>query len=319
MSSAAARGRAAEPRAEQGIGCPDRYSGVNPASALLPRKPPAAAVGRVFLVGYPRSGTTLLQSMLFGHPEVVSFPETFFFDLVTPAGRLARNLGFASGRSAEAYAKLAEIGILEGTPARPPRRLRRCGEDLAAALDAATRKEGGRLWIEKTPLHLRFTRQIRRYVPAARFVHIIREGTGAIPSLHDVRRRFPQEWDGPRSIEQCAARWERELALSAACAGKPGHAFVSYERLAEHPVEVLEALCASLGLATGPDIVESMLASRAGTLSRVAREEPWKRGVGGSVQKRGDEKLDRLAAADRDKVLAAAEGCRPLLNEIPFV
>jgi len=292
---------------------------VDPASTLVPRKPAAASVGRVFLVGYPRSGTTLLQSMLCSHPEVVSFPETFFFGLVTPAGKLSRNLGFASGRTAEAYAKLADIGVLEQAPARPPRRLRRCGADLAAALDAAAAREGGRLWIEKTPLHLRFTRQIRRSVPGAGFVHIVREGEGAIPSLYDVRRRFPDEWDGERSIEHCAARWEREVRLSAACAGSPGHSFVSYERLAERPAEVLEALCAALGVATGRGVAECMLASRAEALPRVAREEPWKSGVGESLHRRGGEKLARLPAADRDKVLAAAERCRPLLDRIPFL
>jgi len=34
---------------------------------------------RAFLVGCPRSGTTLLQAMLFAHPEIYSFPETNFF------------------------------------------------------------------------------------------------------------------------------------------------------------------------------------------------------------------------------------------------
>ncbi|NJL55543.1 sulfotransferase [bacterium] len=32
----------------------------------------------LFLVGCPRSGTTLLQSMLASHPQIASFPETKF-------------------------------------------------------------------------------------------------------------------------------------------------------------------------------------------------------------------------------------------------
>ena len=34
---------------------------------------------RIFIVGCPRSGTTLLQSLLAAHPLICSFPETHFF------------------------------------------------------------------------------------------------------------------------------------------------------------------------------------------------------------------------------------------------
>ena len=34
---------------------------------------------RIFLIGCPRSGTTIAQVMLAGHPEILSFPETQFF------------------------------------------------------------------------------------------------------------------------------------------------------------------------------------------------------------------------------------------------
>ena len=37
---------------------------------------------RVFLVGCPRSGTTLLQSMLHAHPSIYSLPETKFFHVL---------------------------------------------------------------------------------------------------------------------------------------------------------------------------------------------------------------------------------------------
>ena len=34
---------------------------------------------RIFLVGAPRSGTTILQSLLAAHSEIISFPESKFF------------------------------------------------------------------------------------------------------------------------------------------------------------------------------------------------------------------------------------------------
>ena len=38
-----------------------------------------AILSRIFLVGCPRSGTTLTQSLLAAHPMVASFPESHFF------------------------------------------------------------------------------------------------------------------------------------------------------------------------------------------------------------------------------------------------
>ena len=34
---------------------------------------------RVFIVGVPRSGTTLIQSLLASHPQIETFPESHFF------------------------------------------------------------------------------------------------------------------------------------------------------------------------------------------------------------------------------------------------
>ncbi|MEL7003491.1 MAG: sulfotransferase, partial [Bacteroidota bacterium] len=51
---------------------------------------------RVFLVGCPRSGTTLLQSRLATHPCVESFPESFFYNYFVPSKKILANLGIAS-------------------------------------------------------------------------------------------------------------------------------------------------------------------------------------------------------------------------------
>jgi Sulfotransferase family len=277
------------------------------------------APARVFLVGCPRSGTTLLQSMLFGHRAVMSFPETFFFDFVTPGGRIARNLGFSSARAAQGYRQLEELGLPGVSLDRPPRRLRRCAEDLVATLDAATAEERKRAWVEKTPLHLRYIRYIKRHVPGVSFVHMIRGGTGVIPSLYDVTNRFPDEWDGARSLEQCIRRWKRDLRLSATHVGHPGHAFVSYESLVDRPEAVLGSLCEFLDLEADEAALETMLGQRSERLARVVRDEPWKQGVATAIVDRGVDKLDELSAAQQNQVRDAVTGSQALLNRIPLL
>jgi len=57
------------------------------------------AFTRIFLVGCPRSGTTLLQSMLARHDRVFTFPESHLFARSVPSGGLFRMAGLA-GRHA---------------------------------------------------------------------------------------------------------------------------------------------------------------------------------------------------------------------------
>ncbi len=51
---------------------------------------------RIFIVGCPRSGTTLLQSVLAAHHDVFSLPETAFFCSVRPSRWVFRRLGLVS-------------------------------------------------------------------------------------------------------------------------------------------------------------------------------------------------------------------------------
>ena len=69
--------------------------------------------GRAFLIGCPRSGTTLLQSLLFSHPDVISFPETFFFvHACNPTGTL-HDLGLGSVGARRGLDSLAALDLLD--------------------------------------------------------------------------------------------------------------------------------------------------------------------------------------------------------------
>ncbi len=279
-----------------------------------------AAATRVFLVGCPRSGTTLLQSMLFGHPEVASFPETFFFVLATPRRRLMRQLGLSSRQAGEAFERLAELGLGSPPESGPPRRLAACAAEFADRLDRAGAAAGASLWIEKTPSHLRYADQIERFLPDARFLHIVRDGTGTIPSLREVTHDHAGEWGGQRPLAECAERWRADVGLAAARAGSPADAFVSYERLVAAPDEVLPPLCEFLGLEADAATVAAMVAARGERLGRVMGAEPWKRGVAGAIVNDDAAKLERrLDPSERQLVLDAVAAERDTLDRIPFL
>jgi hypothetical protein len=274
---------------------------------------------RVFLVGFPRSGTTLLQSLLAAHPEVRSMPETFFFVDVAPAGRRWRLLGRAHPRARVRLDALREHGI-----AVAPRSAR----DLlpgsmigrfVRSLDAGAWRDGKRAWVEKTPSHLYHANLIERYVPDATILHIVRAGMPAIASLYAVTREHPRPWGGPRPLETCIARWKSDIRLSHDCIGRTNHLFVSYERLVENPAEVLQPLTRRIGLRADPETVEAMTTGYAAALSSVVADEPWKSSVGTPIANRNGVRAEcYFSAADRQRIEREIEPEKHLLAAIPF-
>ena len=224
---------------------------------------------RAFLVGCPRSGTTLLQSMLFAHPEIYSFPETNFFlslfgarDLLTmdekPQGSIRKLrelvravmelLGVVDNRrSARAWEPVLLLPNFDVVPRRNSNSLRDNIDAFIQTADAASLKAGRPIWVEKTPDHLFYVKRIKRYIPDAAFIHIIRSGRDTVASLVDAARKFPGVWEGPTSPELAVRRWNVALRESLQYRGDPRHYMVCYEELVSDTVKVLTGLCGFLG------------------------------------------------------------------------
>jgi hypothetical protein len=283
---------------------------------------PTAPITRTFLVGCPRSGTTLLQSLLYAHPDVFSCPETFFFvKAFNLVGRRHR-LGLAAEGAPEACRSVVALGLADRAPRETalPRTEASYARWFARALDSAARDAGKGLWIEKTPTHLARVDAISRRLPRARFVHIVRAGAPTVASLFQVTRDYPESWDGARDIEACATRWSRDVELSARHAGRSGHVFVSYERLVSDAPAVISALCAALGLRRDDGVVERMIGDYAGRAERVRLDEPWKHGTTAPLVNRNADRLETLFDSEQretlQRLLAPAERRRASL---PFL
>jgi hypothetical protein len=259
-----------------------------------------AVVGRVFLVGCPRSGTTLLQSLVAAHPRFTSFPETHYLPGVVPrrheAGAGASHDPPASPRAARTFeALLATVDAESVVP--PPRSgasVREYVEAMVRVLDQATLKRGRDQWLEKTPRHLHFLGHIERWVPDARVLHIVREGPDVVASLFEVTHRHPKEWKGARSIEACVARWKRDVRATLAHVGKPNHLLVRYEDLVRDSRSALERVCGFLGVAFD----DAMLDPGTTAAALVRPVERWKERAGDAAQPAERSKFQRLFDAD---------------------
>jgi LPS sulfotransferase NodH len=273
-------------------------------------------IARLFLVGCPRSGTTLLHSFLAAHPDIACFPESHFFENLMPR-KWMRAFGLPSRRAKACLRALcANTGTApDATGFRAPlifaSRYARC---FLRILDEATTQSGKRIWVEKTPGHVHHIDDIERLIPGARFIHLIRDGRNVVASLYEVSRRFPQAWNGPYSLEACIRLWNAAIRATRRHADKSNHAVVRYEELVRDPEPVVRALCRAVGI----EYVPAMLADRASAArSIVPASEPWNADVLEDVIERPGKFEIALTAAEKEIVLARIENADDLAAPRP--
>ncbi len=250
---------------------------------------------RIFVVGVPRSGTTLVQSLLAAHDGVTSFTESHFFS------RLYRNLpilgpvlvrhpaprvrAFLTENQLDAAAYAEAKALLAPSHGWTlPARSRRVAQQFAELLDAIAQRRGAAAWLEKTPRHLHFLPSIER-LPGARqtdVVHVVRGGMETVASLH----KASQQWSHPYDLETCVERWNNDLALSLrylarSSSGSVQHHPVLYEDLASDPESTLRSLLDQLGLSWQDALLQRF---REGAGKWVAKGETWKAGVGRKIE-----------------------------------
>lgn len=257
---------------------------------------------RVFLVGCPRSGTTLLQSLLSAHSQIHSLPETHFFQqlfhtdesrrLLDPALPLRKlilrglqerrrgiavSIGWVSGhRGRKAWEGAPELTA--GGPAdlrgMASFHIKAHAIRFGALLDQQCLMATKRIWLEKTPDHLFYIAHIQRYFPTARFLHILRDGEEVVASLYQAAKRHAP-WRPFLDIDHCIDRNNRALAESLRWRFHPQHLLVRYETLIADPQKTLARVLHFLGCPYEPEIC-NRYAQAADRLVRA--DEPWKRG-----------------------------------------
>jgi hypothetical protein len=258
----------------------------------------------IFIVGCPRSGTTLLQSLLACCSGVTTFLESHFFDR-----SLARCCGaFVPRRDADCEIDRFWADNMLPFEQRPPRRplfgkltSRAVADMLTAALVAAGQARNAQVILEKTPRHLHYIGPITsawaRQGIRVSFVHIVRDGVAVAASLIDSSANWPR----PRAPSNALARWHADLDHSVRYLGQEGHLFVTYEALASAP----QGTCMRLAEALGLRLSEDDLRRRSEMLGRIVRsDETWKMVGCGDTICRSERARTHVDAA----TLAALEG-----------
>ncbi|MGD8815173.1 MAG: sulfotransferase, partial [Anaerolineales bacterium] len=191
---------------------------------------------RAFIVGCPRSGTTLVQKLLGARQDTYTLRETHFFQNIRRSGpaKLLDYWRLSKTQVDLAYAFISRNNELQVKhDPRDVRSLPQAVHFLDQLMSAEARARGMVAWVEKTPAHLYFVRWIERYLPSAHIVHVLRDGRDVVASLIDVANRFPQAkaWRHNQDVSAAIDTYNRYLRASLKCRGRNNHVFIRYEHI----------------------------------------------------------------------------------------
>jgi len=194
---------------------------------------------RIFIVGCPRSGTTLLQTLLLQHSDILSFPESHFFTK-SQLYDFSRKLNIKKYISnIYAYFSLKRwFNILQTKGFITPSfhyHLFTSGyvNQFIDSLDQNTLYNNKTIWIEKTPSHLYTIKTIQQYIPDAKFIHLIRRGEDVVASLYEATNNYPEIWGKAYTIQDCINRYNKDISISKKFKKNKNHFFIDYDMLIE--------------------------------------------------------------------------------------
>jgi hypothetical protein len=194
--------------------------------------PECADEAPIFIGGAPRSGTTLLRTMLDSHSRLAAGPELHLLPTLAARTKKARKRR-EFVRRLERYPWWRDIAV--------PRRLSGSDAQLRLAVelrDAYLRRVGKPRWVEKTPANVHHVDLLLRLFPQGLFIHCVRDGRDAVCSL------LAADWYRPRlpwPFLRAVVTWVRavEAGRKASRVLGPKYFEVRYEDLVRSPEPVL--------------------------------------------------------------------------------
>lgn len=184
----------------------------------------------LFVMGMPRSGTTLLERMLGAHPQIASVGETPI------VGNLFTQLLGHGGNTADGVLSLITPATLE-----------QIGKALIAGVEQRLRHSDARIIIDKMPPNILFAPFLRLILPGAKLLHLRRHPLDTCLSCFEARFTFGLPYAS--DLGSLARAWQQYAALSTDWAHLLGEHMteLSYEALVDDPEASLRPLISSLG------------------------------------------------------------------------
>jgi len=245
---------------------------------------------RVFLLGCPRSRTTVAQTVISQACNLVTMSTNWW---LTSAG--TRLLNGPEGEPRAVTRPFAQRRVTD--------RLKEAGVALPEgfrveeALDRLATETSSAGWLEKTPLHVLALEEIEADVPGARFVHLVREPGEVVVSFLRRSAASPgmrgAAWQGVQA--NCEAIWRECVLATLERRGKANHLLVGSEGFVADPETVAEQVAGFTGVVYRPPDNPSRVA-QARALEPSTR--PWKKDAAGPVRRIDHQNTPTLGPLD---------------------
>jgi hypothetical protein len=280
----------------------------------------------IFVIGHPRSGTSLMRGLLDGHPQLVTFSnELQFFQrldqgltaelvLRSELNRLFNGSVFSVEGVTREQVEAALNDALQN--ARSNRDKLLAIIKVFAQFDPA-RGPGKLHWVEKTPGNTFFVPLLSHWFPDARFIYMVRDPVDVLRSMRRIGTRLP-------FIDFLVHYASYVARLDVAVKHLKGKLImVRYEDLVRSPDTHLPQIAGFLGIDFNPSLLASTMHGKAehrketGLSAAIHAESIGKR----------DELLDELEAAqvasylnhERALLGYSTEGVKPLTPPIQLI
>ena len=237
----------------------------------------------IFVVGFPRSGTTLLAGLLGAHSRLICGPETEFFtglEVANQGNRLCQAAKWPDEAADYLFSRIHEKPIPDyyditraEITSYLKQRERSCPAILESLTETYMKRHGKQRWVEKTPTHLVCLRVLRQCYPDAPVIRIIRDPRDVALSLLNV------PW-GPAGFPAAVLHWRYFDGLSASFFETDRNTLtVRFEDLVMNPESEVQKLCQFIGEEFEPGMMD--------TSQSIAHLNPtkisWKQNAGRQV------------------------------------
>ncbi len=233
----------------------------------------------VFIVGCPRSGTTLLQRMLDNHGDLAVANDTHFIPRVIAKEtetdpRLTADLV----ERVRSYRRLDRLGLTEEHLSEAAFAASSFSEFVSLLYDAFAHLHGKTLAGEKTPDYGQHIDRLISLFPEARFIHIVRDGRDVALSTIDWANptKGPGRWTlwpvSPMAASALWWRWQVEPALQARATHGLGKVLeLRYEDLVSAPEFELDRITRFLGIPYDVEMARYFEGKEKSTANRSAK------------------------------------------------
>ena len=201
-------------------------------------------INPIFVVGCPRSGTSVLAHSIGRHPRAWRSAES---DFLIPLIRSLKEIHqFGSTRGDKHWLSREGVSAEEF--------LRFVGYGVNALY---TERSGAKRWVEQTPAYALHAPDLVTTFPGAQFVNIVRDGREVVNSM--IHSNFDTRW--ARDFSKACQTWVEYIEAARQFeAGWPGKMItVRNEVMSAEPARVMGKMLDFLGLPMAPRTVDLLV------------------------------------------------------------